>query len=182
MEFRIETERLILRPFKTEDAEAFYLMGASDDNGVKKYLEGWDFKNVSSARDKVESYIKGENVNFIVLVIEHNKEFVGVVAGSVSTMLRNSTMKITYAISPEHRGNGYCTEAVKAFVRNMYEVLGISTFKFHILKGNVASVGCARKVGAVYTFTYGSPDEFDIYILQMTPPPMDAMHPWAILI
>lgn len=61
--------------------------------------------------------------------------------------------EITWALVPDHHGNGYATEAARRAVHYVYEELGWPTVVSVIADKNTASARVAERLGAVFEST-----------------------------
>lgn len=108
----LETERLILRKFKIEDAESMFNNWASDEE-VTKYLTWKPHKTVEVTKslltEWVSSYI---NLDFYQwgIVIKETNELIGSI-GVVGNKENRLMCEIGYCIGKSFWGKGYVAEA-----------------------------------------------------------------------
>lgn len=124
---RIETERLILRQFVIEDAEAMYENWAKDD-AVTQYLTWPTHKDSGISRMVIESWLKEyEKQEYYQWAIEL-KELQEVI-GSISVVHINEdlgSVEIGYCIGKQFWNQGITSEALKALIRFFFEEVKVS--------------------------------------------------------
>ena len=117
----IETDRLILRKFRKDDAFFMYVNWASDPE-VTKFLTFPPHKNVEVTQMIIDrwlkEYEKEETARFCI-TIKGKDEPVG---GIDVVNLFNGIPEIGYVLSRKYWGNGYMTEACKALVSYLFEL------------------------------------------------------------
>ena len=146
----LETDRLVLRAFNIEDAEAMYENWASDPE-VTKYLRWLPHKSVEESKNILENvFISGyqdlENMNWGIEVKE-TKELIG----SIGLLtLRDETADFGYCIGKKYWGKGFMTEAGKAVLNYAFDTVGFNRVTgYHSVK-NPASGMVMRKIGLKY--------------------------------
>ena len=81
MKLTLETQRLILRPFKIEDAEAMF-SGWANDPEVTKYLTWNTHKNLEETKviinQWIKEYEKPERLNFAIVLKSQDKLIGGI--------------------------------------------------------------------------------------------------------
>ena len=130
---QIETQRLLIRDVKTEDALPFTIMaadGSLNDCGFDKDCGSWITKWIAEAKDF--ALRDDPNMDYLAYTITLKDETV--VIGSVGCSYYEGLRKIgiTYFVGAQHRGNGYAVEAVKAYTEYF--------LKHYIAKGIIATV------------------------------------------
>ena len=123
---RIETERLILRRFTVEDADAMYRNWASDPL-VTKYLTWPPHATVEDTRallaDWVTKYDDGGYFNWAI-----ERKGVGLIGsiGVVSLSEEIGAAELGYCIGVPWWGEGLMTEAVKALLDFLFDEVGVN--------------------------------------------------------
>lgn len=119
---QLETERLVIRPWREADLEDLYEYAKSPTLGPRA---GWEpHKDREASRAVLETYIEqGE-----VWALEYQEE--GKVVGSLGLhpdgKRSNPRAKmITYALSERYRGKGLLAEAVKRALQYAFEELNV---------------------------------------------------------
>ncbi len=144
----IKTERLILRPYRLEDAaELQRLIGERDvvstmTNVPYPYEDGTAEEWIGGRR---ESFEKGKTVDF---AITHRQE--GFLIGGASLVdidQPSERAEIAYWIGKPYWRKGYGTEAAKAIVKYGFETLGLHRINGRHFKRNPASGRILEKIG-----------------------------------
>lgn len=119
----IETQRLVLRPFKQTDLEDFYEYASVEGVGE---MAGWKHhESIDESRKIMNSFIDNDKV-FAICLKENNK-----VIGTVGIEKYGMEDKLTefsdyygrelgYVLSKEHWGKGLMPEAVKAIIDYLF--------------------------------------------------------------
>ncbi len=153
---KIETARLLLRPFLPEDAadcfaflsdrETCYLDGGYEPFGCMDGEYGWLMEKFAAQPDR--------------LMIQHRKT--GRVIGTVNILPdeqgRCDAREIGYVIAPACRRQGYATEALQAVMAALAKD-GVRRVTLGIIPQNAPSLHLAEKLGFVRTGEI--PDAFD---------------------
>lgn len=147
----LETKRLLLRPWKIEDAEECYKYACDPDVGPKA---GWPIHtSVNNSRDIIENVLSKEGTYAVVL-----KE-TGLPIGSIGIM-QNANMptkederEIGYWIGKPYWGQGLIPEAVRECLRVCFEELNCSRVWCGYYEGNEKSHRVQEKCGFVYHHT-----------------------------
>jgi ribosomal-protein-alanine N-acetyltransferase len=146
----IETERLILRGFRTEDAGDVQRLAG--DKAIASttlriphpYEDGIAEKWIGTHQEDFE---KGKAVNF---AITERKQ--GYLIGAIGLTINkeHENAELGYWIGKPYWNNGYCTEAAKAVLRYGFETLGLNRIHAGHFKRNAASGNVIRAVGMLY--------------------------------
>lgn len=123
----IETKRLLIRPFRIEDANAMYTNWAGDHE-VTKYLTWPTHKSEDVSKQYIEYLVKNyENKEVYDWGIEL-KELHQVI-GSIGVVQQNfeiESVQIGYCIGKPWWGLGITTEAFLAIIQFLVEEVGIN--------------------------------------------------------
>lgn len=148
---RLETERLLLRPFTEADADELYEYAQDPRVGP---IAGWQpHKSVEESREIIRTVFAQPNV--FALVLKENGKVVGS-AGFVNqhqTLLPGPDDEIGYALSPAYWGRGLVPEAVRELIRFGFEQLGLNTIWCGHYDGNNKSRRVIEKCGFFYRFS-----------------------------
>ena len=129
---RIETHRLILRPFRIEDADDMYNNWASDPD-VTKFLTWPAHSSVDTTRTLLENWIsRYENGNCFNWAIEWKKT--GSVIGNISVVHldeRTDAGDIGYCLSRAYWGRGIMPEALRAVMDYLFDTAGFNRITAH---------------------------------------------------
>ena len=143
----ITTERLVLRPFRREDAPRVQeLAGAREiyettENVPHPYEDGMAEEWIDSLEAKFESR---EQIAFAITVADG-----GALAGSVSlrVAMPHRRASLGYWLGVPYWGRGYATEAAVAVIRYGFDDLGLHKVTAQHMIGNPASGRVMEKAG-----------------------------------
>lgn len=113
----LETDRLILRKFELNDAEAMYNNWASDDE-VTKYVTWNSHANVEVTKEKISEWVesyKNDNVYQWIMVLKETNEPIGAIA-VVKEKEVKKIAELGACIGKKWWGKGYTAEALKKVV------------------------------------------------------------------
>ncbi|MBQ7712715.1 MAG: GNAT family N-acetyltransferase [Clostridia bacterium] len=151
---RIETERLILRPFAMEDAEAMFRNWASDPL-VTEYLTWEPHRTVEDTRGIISLWISEyEKGDFFNWAIELKGEAgpIGSI-GVVSVDDRVDAAEIGYCMSRALWGRGLMSEALRAVIDYLFDKAGMNRVAARHDARNPKSGRVMRKAGMTYEGT-----------------------------
>ncbi len=140
MQATLTTERLVLRPLAASDAEDLY--------DVYRRPEAMQFMNEpahSSAVETVkmvEGMLTGPGTVWTVRTAED-----GPALGFVDYIGNAGVPGMGYMLHPEHWGNGYMSEAVRAALDYGFDEMGLDRVELWISEENRASLRLAERVG-----------------------------------
>ncbi len=145
MKLTLETERLLLRPFTPDDAEAMFEGWTSDDE-VTRYLTWSTHENVGMTRALLErwcaEYKKPERLNFAIVLKEEGRLIGGIdVVGYV-----DGVPVIGYNLSRAYWGRGIMTEACRRVLDYLFSQ-GFETVRIDAMVENVGSRRVIEKCG-----------------------------------
>ena len=140
---RIETDRLQLRRFERDDAEAFgaLLERNRDHYGafIAFYLEGDPAERVVRYRADFDA---GEGFSYAAFLAGR---LIG--GGALLPRVGPGALEIGYHVGRDDLGRGYATEIAGALVRAAFDVCGAERIELHIAPENRASVAVAARLG-----------------------------------
>lgn len=145
---RIETERLILRRFTLEDAEAMYRNWAGDP-AVTKYLMWQTHENVEQTKEVLRSWIAAyENDDKYEWCIakKENNEPVGSI-GAFHYQEKINAIEVGYCISRAYWHQGITSEALGAVMQYLLDEVGVDRIEARHDAQNIHSGGVMRKCG-----------------------------------
>lgn len=151
---RLETERLILRKFTENDAEAVFENWASDDE-VTKYLTWPTHKSVENSAGYIsfclESYKSDDSYQWGIELKETGELF-----GNISVVKMDAdieAVELGYVIGRRYWGNGYTAEAVKAVMAFLFKEVGVNRVAARHDTNNPNSGKVMQKAGMHYEGT-----------------------------
>lgn len=147
----LETQRLILREFEHTDAEDFF--ANNRDSGVKKFMPYNYHADINAARGVLQGFIScyaSKKLPYFLAIV---KKDAGILIGHIGIGEMHNGIEMEFAISHAFRGNGYATEAIKAFFALCKKTF--STDKIYALVDidNHASCAALEKAGFTYLKT-----------------------------
>ena len=152
----IETERLILRPWREDDAEALYKYAKDPDVGP---IAGWEpHTSVDYSLNIIRTVFAAPEV-FAVVLKETNEAIgcCGVIFSNshneVDSKNKNNEAEIGYWIGKPYWGHGLIPEAVAALLDRSFNKLGLDTVWCGFYEGNLKSKRVCEKSGFKYHHT-----------------------------
>lgn len=150
----LETERLILRRFTLDDAQAMFRNWASDPE-VTKYLKWPTHESVDISRYVIRDWIEGyESKNKYNWAIELKS--LGEPIGSTGTVKVDedtNTVEIGYCLGKKWWHKGYASEVLTRLVRFFIEEVGANRIEARFDPRNVNSGKVMMKAGLKYEGT-----------------------------
>ena len=169
---RIETERLILRPWLESDLHDFFEYASVDGVGEKA---GWNHhESMEESQRILGFFIKGKKT----LALELKES--GKVIGSLGLEPRDEDAglgsrlqgrEIGYVLSKDYWGRGLMPEAVQAVIEYCFEVLGFDYLTCGHFNHNDRSRRVVEKCGfqyvkdVIHQTRYGTEEPTKLYIL-----------------
>ena len=146
MKLTLETDRLRLRPFRLDDAEAMFSRWASDDE-VTKYLTWPTHTDVEQTRALlarwVAEYEQPERLNFAIELKEEGNKLIG----GIDVVHYDEGMPVIgYNLSRAYWGRGIMTEACRRVLDYLFSQ-GFEAVKIDAIAENIGSNRVIRKCG-----------------------------------
>ncbi|MBR0207967.1 MAG: GNAT family N-acetyltransferase [Oscillospiraceae bacterium] len=146
MKLTLETERLRLRPFRLDDAEAMFSRWASDDE-VTKYLTWTTHTDLAQTKEIlarwVAEYEQPERLNFAIELKEEGDKLIG----GIDVVHYDEGMPVIgYNLSRAYWGRGYMTEACRRVLDYLFS-RGFEAVKIDAIVENAGSNRVIRKCG-----------------------------------
>ena len=156
---RLETERLVLRRFVNEDAVAMYKNWAADEE-VSKYLTWPPHPNQEVSQKVVEDWVKAyDNESYYQWAIVLKEK--GEPIGSIAVVHMNedvSMVHIGYGIGKTWWHNGITSEALKAVMDFLFDIVDVNRIESRHDPRNPNSGKVMKKCGMKYEGTLRSSD------------------------
>jgi ribosomal-protein-alanine N-acetyltransferase len=155
--FRLETERLILRPFSMEDLHPLHSIVSR--KAVVKYLpEGTlSLDEVGSTLSWLIRCYKENTpsriIKFTVAVIDRGSSRLIGWVGLGPLQFDTSQIEIYYGLAEEYWGKGLATEAARSMLAFGFNTLGLERISAVVKPGNAASSRVIEKLGMKYLGT-----------------------------
>ena len=144
----LETERLILRKFRLEDAPDMYANWASDDE-VTRYLIWPTHAGPEVSREVIGGWLEGyDDPRQYLWCLEHKGE--GRAIGSLGMVDQNAegtVMEVGYCLGRAWWRQGLMSEALRAVLDFMFERVGVLALEARIDERNIKSAGLLKKCG-----------------------------------
>lgn len=151
---RMETSRLVLRPFVKEDAQAMFHNWASDPE-VTKFLSWPAYQSVGDAYAILNIWVpQYSDPTFYQWGIELKE--IGQPIGSISVVNQDDRVdmvEIGFCIGKKWWGRGIMTEALNAVMEYLFEEVGVQRIEAGHDPNNPASGAVQRKCGLKYEGT-----------------------------
>jgi RimJ/RimL family protein N-acetyltransferase len=146
---RLETERLILREIDPERDFDGWAKTMADERTVR-FMDG-NVQDRAQAWRNMATVIGHWKIRGYGSFSVESKE-TGEWIGRVGPWYPEGwpEREIGWTISPEHWGHGYATEAARASLDYVFEILGWPRVIHIILTGNEASIGVAKNIGSTF--------------------------------
>lgn len=145
----LETERLILRQIRLEDAPAVFKNWTSDDE-VSKYVRWSTHKNVGETLEYIinsQKECEGPDNYEWGIVLKESNELIGAISAFPG---EDDRIEIGYNIGKKYWRNGYTTEALKKVLEYLTNERGIHKFICSHAVQNPASGAVMKKAGFIY--------------------------------
>lgn len=151
---KVETERLILRKFKSEDAED--LFKCMSDGEVTKYLRVEKAENIDEVKKPLSEWIQKYDTDKSFyrwgVELKETGELVGSIRAS-SESERDMIADAGYSFGRKNWNKGYATEALKAVINFMIFKVGYNRVEACHSTNNPASGKVMQKAGMKYEGT-----------------------------
>lgn len=147
METVLCTERLILRPWRGDDAEALYLLACDERVGP---AAGWPpHRSVEESAEVIRSVFSAPETYAVVL-----RETgcivgcIGLIAADVSNIaIASDEAEVGYWLGVPYWGQGLMTEALRTLMRHAFRSLGYSALWCGWFDGNTRSEHVQKRCG-----------------------------------
>lgn len=146
----LETERLLLRPFRLEDARGAFECWESDPD-VAKYMFWTSHNDIEKTKEWLTfemGQIEKEAWYRFALELKDTNELIG--TALIYYEEEVESWEIGYNLGKRYWGKGYTTEAMKKVIEFAVESLNISEIVGRYAKENPASGNVMKKLGFQY--------------------------------
>lgn len=141
----IKTDRLLLRKFNINDAEAIFSAWTSDER-VAKYTSWYAHKSIGDTRAYVEYMASKTELSDYNWVIESDNKIIG----SINVCHSDEQLEIAgiaYVLAYDYWGKGYMTEAARAVIKFLFNEVNYRKIIAGCDSENVGSSKVMEKVG-----------------------------------
>ena len=159
---RLETQRLILRPWNVADAESLYEYAKDPDIGP---AAGWPpHKSITESRQVIQNVFNGPQC--YAICEKENNIAIGAIElklnGHTDMTQRDDECELGYWLGKPYWGKGYVPEAAEALLYYAFEILEMQTVWCGYYDGNRKSQRVQEKLGFVY---HHSCDQVEVPLL-----------------
>ncbi len=148
----LETERLLLRKMRPDDAEAMFAYASNPE--VTRYVlwetHGSMKESEDFLRSASEGYERGDFGGWGV-VLKASGAFVGTCG--MEPAPEHSRAELGYVLAREHWGRGLMPEAVRRVIRFCFERMGLNRVEARCIAENTPSARVMEKAGMSYEGT-----------------------------
>lgn len=144
--WQLLTDRLRLRPYRTDDVPAMFAVFGDPD--VMRYSTSGADPTVEATRARIQKLIDHQNqFGFSLWVVEDRAT--GAILGDcgLKQLEEGPEIEVGYRFAKAHWGRGYATEAAAASVRYGFATLGLPRIVAVADVPNVASHHVLEKIG-----------------------------------
>jgi len=142
---KIKTERLLITQFDESMIESVHLNSLDED--TRKFVPDEVFETIKKAGDTIRFLMEcydGDEGPFVYPILKlADNENIGYVQ---AIWMDDENLEIGYKIANKHIGNGYATEALKAFILVIFDELDVSEIWGITRVDNVASCRVLEKL------------------------------------
>ena len=144
----IETERLILRNWRDEDRPTMHRLNS--DEAVMKYFPFRRNRIESNLMmETVRNKISAKGYSWSAVELKQSNEVVGFagISDFTAELPFTPAVEIGWRFLPEHWGNGYATEAARAWLDHAFTNLGIDNIVSFAVAENTGSTAVMKRLG-----------------------------------
>jgi ribosomal-protein-alanine N-acetyltransferase len=147
--FTIETERLRLRLFQSEDVNDYFTL-IHNDIEVMRYITGKTLP-IETTQRTIERYQQHfEQYGYTVWAVMDNVTGDLTGHGGLITLPTGTDVEIDYGFGKSYWGKGYATEVARALFRYGFEEAGLPSIYALAFPANHASIRVMHKLGMTY--------------------------------
>ncbi len=151
MKVILETDRLLLREYVEEDAEAFFNLNSNLE--VLRFVPDKQLLNVEQARQILIDHPIADYRKYGfgrgACILKSTGEQIGF--AGLKYLEESGEVDVAYRLMPSHWGVGLATEAALASVRFGFTDLGLNRIIGLVMPENIASVRVLEKTGLRYS-------------------------------
>ena len=161
MTAKLETDRLILRPFSRTDDEAMFCNWSNPD--VVRYMALPEIcHTIEDTKNRIDEWFQyfEKNANtweLFAIVLKSTGEVIGTI-DYAETDIKSRSAEVGYQIGKAWWGLGYTTEALQAVIRHCFETVKLNRLWADCDIDNVSSVRVMQKAGMIREESSSSPN------------------------
>jgi RimJ/RimL family protein N-acetyltransferase len=144
----IESERLVIRPFKSEDRDG-YLAFMTNPKATQYLMFTDEQRTEEGAQALLEavqgSYSSEEPIFAYAIALKEDDTFIG--SCGLSELDEPARLECYYSLLPSYWKRGYATEATAALLRYCFAQDGVDEVWAFMSKENPTSAGVAERIG-----------------------------------
>lgn len=148
--FHIETERLIIRPFKLEDIEPSYEMNL--DSEVSKYTGDGGVVSIKEIERRITENVFGDYEKYgfgrFAVELKENGQFIGF--SGLKYLDDMNEVDLGYRFMRQYWGKGIATESCKACLDYGLNQLNLKKIIAMVLPDNAASIRVLEKLNFLF--------------------------------
>ncbi|MBE6934428.1 MAG: GNAT family N-acetyltransferase [Ruminococcaceae bacterium] len=150
---KLETARLVLRPWVESDAESLYEYAKDPAVGP---IAGWPpHESIEHSLNVIRNVLVGSEC--YAICEKGSDKAIGAIElkfnGRTNMTSRDDECELGYWLGKPFWGRGYMPEAANALLRRSFEVLGMTTVWCGYYEGNSKSKRVQEKLGFIYHHT-----------------------------
>lgn len=146
MDNMFETEHLIIRKFKIDDAQCLYENHLEEE--VKKWIPNESYADIEETQSAINFYtdcVNNKHLPYVLAVeLKETGELIGD-TGVNEVEGKANEVEIGYGICKKHSGKGYATELLGAMTQFIVSTFGMNVLYGRVMRGNNASVRVLEK-------------------------------------
>lgn len=142
----LETENLLLRPIRMEDAADLYEYSANPDNTRYIYES---FASIEDAYSYIATYFLNQPLGKYGIELKQSGKLIGTIAlQDIEPELKRA--ELSYILNKAYWYQGYTSEACHELVRLAFEALDMNYIQAKFDQENVGSLKVMEKAGLIY--------------------------------
>src|SRR5215469_1019880 len=146
MQAKIETDRLILRPFEASDAEAAF--GWLGDPVVMRFTPTGPDKSIEETKTRLVAFMDHQQLHgFSKWLISDRDSGVAIGDSGLLVLQDYGWIDLGFRFPQQYWGRGLATEAASAWVRAAFDEFHLKRLGAFVHPENVASIRVLEKVG-----------------------------------
>lgn len=147
MDNMFETEHLIIRKFKINDAQCLYENHLEEE--VKKWIPNESYADIEETQSAINFYtdcVNNKHLPYVLAVeLKETGELIGD-TGVNEVEGKTNEVEIGYGICKKHSGKGYATELLGAMTQFIVSTFGMNVLYGRVMRGNNASVRVLKRM------------------------------------